>query len=202
MAGSDTSQASSNSGLTYVSEDTKLQEKIIKELQKIENDNVSSYQAIIQSNEMEKLSLEMLRLCNPVSIIIPRVILNDMTFDGISVKKGDLLSVTIGSSFRREDWFNEANKFDVNRHQVEEAQSKDELLRMKKQTNDMAIKFIPFSYGKRMCPGRIMGEIMIKVLIAELIKKFEITKPTGFEKKFSSDGVFTVEKCKLNLRLR
>ena len=62
--------------------------------------------------------------------------------------------------------------------------------------------FIPFSFGKRNCVGRSMGEIMVKILLSELIRRFEIKNTEGYQRMFTTRGILTVKECKLGMRIR
>jgi cytochrome P450 len=83
FAGSDTSQAGSSSGLTYIAEDQKLQQKLLEACKDGNSDQ------IIENQTMHKLTLEILRLCNPAPGLIPRVAMSNFEINGVKIKKGD-----------------------------------------------------------------------------------------------------------------
>ena len=68
FAGSDTSQAGSTSGLTFIAEDENLQQKVLEACKDGNSDQ------IIENQTMHKFTLEILRFCNPVPGLIPRVV--------------------------------------------------------------------------------------------------------------------------------
>jgi cytochrome P450 len=83
FAGSDTSQSGSSSGLTYIAEDQKLQQKVLEACKDGNSDH------IIENQTMHKMTLEILRLCNPAPVLIPRVAMDNFEINGVKIKKGD-----------------------------------------------------------------------------------------------------------------
>jgi cytochrome P450 len=83
VAGSDTSQAGSSSGLTYIAEDQNLQQKVFEACKD------GNSEQIIENQTTQKLTLEILRLCNPAPGLIPRVVMSNFEINGVKIKKGD-----------------------------------------------------------------------------------------------------------------
>jgi len=183
FAGSDTSQASSSSGLTFIAEDLGLQQKVFEAVKSGDSDQ------IIENETMQKLTLEILRLCNPANGLIPRVATSDFEINGVKVKKGDWVTVPIGAGWVKEGVYGkDYADFNIERHTLKSGQ--------------FGMDFIPFSFGKRNCVGRTMGEIMVKIVVGELIRRFEIRNTEGYERLFTTRGVTTVKKCVLGMKLR
>jgi cytochrome P450 len=183
FAGSDTSQAGSSSGLTYIAEDQNLQQKVLEACKDGNSDQ------IIENQTMHKLTLEILRLCNPASGLIPRVALSNFEINGVKIKKGDWMTVPIGASWAKPGVFGkDYAEFNIERHSSK--------------SGEFGMDFIPFSFGKRNCIGRSMGEIMVKILISELIRRFEIKNPEGYQRMFTTRGILTVKECILGMRMR
>jgi cytochrome P450 len=183
FAGSDTSQAGSTSGLTFIAEDQNLQQKVLEACKDGNSDQ------IIENQTMHKFTLEILRFCNPVPGLIPRVAIGNFEINGIKIKKGDWICGPIGASWAKPDVFGkDYADFNIERHTSK--------------SGEFGMDFIPFSYGKRNCIGRNMGEIMVKILTGELIRRFEIKNPAGYERMFTTRGVVTVKQCTLGMRIR
>jgi len=143
----------------------------------------------MQSPYLNSVTTEILRLCNPLPGIVPRVLVKDYEFNGVKAKKGDLLSISIQPNFMREEFFENPEEFKPSRHEDQ------------KTANNVNV-FTPFHSGKRGCIGKKLGEIMVKLVVTELVKRFEITKPEGFVRNLIIVPTLTVESCKLRVRLR
>jgi len=139
---------------------------------------------------MEKVSLEAVRLCHPQHVVFPRTIIKDCTINGINFKKRDLVTVAIGTNNRRPSWYPNPLKFDIERHNLDNS----ELLE-----ND----FIPYSYGNKSCVGNAFAKMLLKILIAEIIKIFDIKLPESYTRYIIFKNMSNqVESCKINLKLR
>ena len=143
----------------------------------------------MQSPYVNSVTTEILRICSPAPAIVPRMFVKDCEFNGVKAKKGDLVQVPIQSNFMREEFFENPEKFDPSRHEDQK-------------TANNVDAFTPFHSGKRGCIGKKLGEIMVKLVVAELIKRFEITKPEGYVRNLIIVPTITVESCKLKVRLR
>ena len=184
LVGSDTSQVSSNIGLTYISENEDLGEKLYEI---VKDDDLYK---ILTNDVVHRTLKETLRVGHFMSGSLNRLFIKDCVINGINIKKGDMVQVVHGANFRRESWFPNSEKFDIDRHLPENASKLDKG------------NFIPFSLGKRSCVGKHMGEIMVKLIFTVMLQKFEISKPEDFTRKFVKDIGFAVEKCLLELKLR
>lgn len=173
--------------LTYIAEDANLQSKILENLNKNNSDESTN---IFESEIMEKLTLESLRLCHPSHVVFPRTIIKDCTINGLQFKRNDLVTIVIGSNNRRPDWYPNPRKFDIERNDL----NKPSLL---------SGKFIPFSFGKKSCVGKILGEILIKIVLAETVKIYDVSLPEDFKRYIILKNASNqVESCKLSLKMR
>lgn len=141
------------------------------------------------SENLQKLTLEILRLCNPAQQLIPREVLQNCEVNGINLKKGDWLTIPIGANWANQRVYGkDFAEFNIDRHSLK--------------SNQFGLEFMPFSYGKRNCVGRVMGEIMLKLVMGELVRRCEIRNPEGYKRMFTTRGILTVTECVLHMRLR
>ena len=61
-----------------------------------------------------------------------------------------------------------------------------------KKLNFPRMNFIPFSYGKRMCVGQVLAEVMIKVIVVEFLKIYELKKLPNWKRKMGFTPLYTI----------
>lgn len=127
---------------------------------------------------------------NPAIAGLPRIVIKDFTANGVKIKKGDMLACIHAANYRRDSWFENPEKFDIDRHLPENSKKLEKGY------------FMPFSLGKRNCVGKNMGEIMVKLIFASMLQRLDIRKPVGFERKFVNHTGLGIEKCMLELNLK
>jgi cytochrome P450 len=110
---------------------------------------------------------ELLRMFPPAPMLIDREVVKDFKMDGVRVKKGDYLTnFLIGYD---EEFFQDSFKFNPKRFNTIKTLPRK--------------KLIPFSFGKRGCPGQVLAEIMVKVILIEFLKGFKIEAEEGWKMK-------------------
>jgi len=108
--------------------------------------------------------LETLRLCPAVPLGVPHKMLNDMEFHGYFLPKGATVWGNIYAIHHDPNvWGNDVEIFRPERFLNEEGK-----LLVK---NDA---FMPFSIGKRQCPGDMIAKNSILLLLASIFHKFSI----------------------------
>jgi cytochrome P450 len=100
---------------------------------------------------LESAIEEMLRYCGPVETTTTRFALEDMTYHGINIQRGDLVFVSLLSAAHDETRFPDADRFDIGRK---------------------SNKHLAFGYGIHFCLGaplaRLEGAIAFEVLLRRL----------------------------------
>lgn len=164
FAGADTSLLTTTSGLVSLVENPEKQEILAKSLQEFPNlgEEVSLNQ-IESIDYLQWTTKEILRINDPALIITPRLVTKDFEICGKKIYKGDRVTLAVGN-FGIYDNLEEINKFSPERFSVEE----------RKKIPKMG--YLPFSSGKRMCPGHQLGELFVKMIVGGLIKNFQIKK--------------------------
>ncbi|URD94234.1 cytochrome P450 [Musa troglodytarum] len=51
------------------------------------------------------------------------------------------------------------------------------------EANGQVFKFIPFGEGRRICPGKNLGLLMVELVLASLLYSFDWHLPTGMVKE-------------------
>jgi cytochrome P450 len=117
--------------------------------------------AFDNSEFLNMVTKESLRLFNPFIVASPRKLYKNIKLGEYNLKKGLNISCPILSIHRNEKFHKDCMEFKTDRHTPENARKQ---IRM---TN------VPFFTGKRNCIGQYMGEMMVKVMISSLVRHFE-----------------------------
>jgi len=89
LAGYVTSVDTMISGMTYIAERPDWVTKCVKE-------GLNNTEQILSNESLKNSIKEILRLCPPIPVMVPRIILKDCVVDGIPLKKGDYVSLPHG----------------------------------------------------------------------------------------------------------
>ena len=100
-----------------------------------------------------------------------RVALNDVSLGKFNVRKGDSVALLLTALLFDESVFPDFDNFKLDRFNKE---SEKELPRY---------QYIPFSVGKRVCLGRHLGELMVKLLVTQFVRSYDFTKPADIQYK-------------------
>ena len=99
----------------------------------------------------------------PVSEHI-RVCTRDCTVQGIKIKKGTFMQLSVYAAHYNEEFFPEPNVFNPER--------------FLKENEDQIIPYTwrPFGSGNRVCIGQRFAIMEIKIFVAKLLQKFKVVK--------------------------
>jgi len=89
LAGYVTSVDTMIGGMTYIAERPDWVTKCVKE-------GLNSPEQILSNESLKNSIKETLRLCPPIPLMIPRLIIKDCNIDGIPLKKGDYVTLPFG----------------------------------------------------------------------------------------------------------
>jgi cytochrome P450 family 4 len=99
-----------------------------------------------------------------------RTNVEDIELDGHEICEGSFLFVSIFSIQRNKDfWGEDAEKFDPDRFSPERT------------PKEGYPAFIPFSLGRRNCPGKQYSNLSMKIVLAKLVQNFELSTELKYE---------------------
>lgn len=189
FAGTDTSQNAAKMAICHMSDKDHLIQYLANVVDQVYDDEGMTNNTIIES--CEDLSIwtkECLRLHNPAPRTTGRKALRDVQIGSINVKRGDLVFILMTGLHNDTDYFKNPHEFDVGRFKKEKELPK--------------YQYLPFSVGKRVCLGRHLGELMIKLLVTQFIRTFEVRKPKDMEYYCFSQVTSTVENPTVEIKVR
>ncbi|MFZ5442074.1 MAG: cytochrome P450 [Myxococcota bacterium] len=109
---------------------------------------------------------ETLRLRGPVAMVARNVVADDEVM-GFQVKKGDVVMPFFHGLHRHPDFWDEPEKFDPTRFSPERSQKRNPW------------SYLPFSGGQRQCIGNTFSLVESVVLLAQLLRRFEVEVAPG-----------------------
>ena len=108
---------------------------------------------------MEMVIDETLRMYPPAARL-DRVASNDYEYEGIKIKKGQVIGVPIYAIHHDPTIYPNPEQFDPNRFSEENKKSRE------------SVAYLPFGAGPRNCIGMRFAVIEIKLLLASILSKY------------------------------
>lgn len=182
FAGTDTSIHASTNSICYMSDNKELQEYVLSICKEIYDDKGFTEHLIMESNyKMNLWFKEVMRISGSIQRSFPRVALSEVKFKDFTVKKGDIVTfLQAGLNFDKTIYEN-SEAFDKDRYAPE------------KEKSYPRYQCIPFSIGKRICIGKHLGEMMVKLQVTGFVRTFEFEKPSGHNYKDGCEITYFAE---------
>ncbi|KAJ8040041.1 Cytochrome P450 4V2 [Holothuria leucospilota] len=178
--GHDTVAASLTMALYLIGRHPKVQAKVQEELERVFGDDRERFVTSDNLQELEYLSCvmkESQRLLTPVPFV-GRDLAEDTRIGGIEIPKGTNILMSLIMLHRDPKQFPEPEKFDPDRFLPANSEGRHNFA------------YLPFSAGHRNCIGQKFAVMEQKVILATVLRKFEISSlQTLDELKLSSELV-------------
>lgn len=105
---------------------------------------------------------ETLRLKGPVAMTA-RTVVEDDEVAGVRVKKGEMVFPFFYGAHRHKDFWDEPQRFDPGRFDAERSKGRNPW------------SYVPFAAGQRQCIGMMFSLVETVVLLAQLLRRFELS---------------------------
>ncbi|KAI8163490.1 Cytochrome P450 monooxygenase BOA4 [Colletotrichum sp. SAR 10_70] len=127
--------------------------------------------------KMDSFIKEVQRFCSPDLTTFQRKATGPVTLsNGFHLPKGARIEVATGAINADAALYDNPSEFDglrfYKKRQTEEARSKYQVLSVSKE--DLA-----WGYGRAACPGRFLADMLIKMILVEILKRYDIKMPDG-----------------------
>uniref|UniRef100_T1JQT9 Cytochrome P450 n=1 Tax=Tetranychus urticae TaxID=32264 RepID=T1JQT9_TETUR len=173
FAGNETTGGTMAWTMFHLAANPDIQDKVYQELV----ENRFTAKEFIDYNEENLKSLkyldccvkESLRLCPPIHTITRRLDQDLITDDGQVIPKGSVLALCIYYIHRDPKYWPEPTKYNPERFLTENSFDRPSLA------------YIPFGFGQRQCLGQKLAMREIKVVIAEVIRRFRLENCQSFD---------------------
>ncbi|XP_030750790.1 cytochrome P450 4g1-like [Sitophilus oryzae] len=167
--GHDTTAAASSFVLCLLGVHKNIQKECIKELKEIYHDNWErpiTFADTLQMKYLERVIMETLRLYPPVPIIARKVHQDvKLVSADYTIPAGTSVVVSQYVTHRHPQFWKEPEVFNPDNFLPENC------------ANRHYYSYFPFSAGPRSCVGRKYAMLKLKVILASVLRKFEITSP-------------------------
>lgn len=170
FAAEDTSQNMSKLNLCYMAEKPHLR-KFLEDVAKDVFDSQGYTTAdIIDAHEpLEQYFKEAMRLESPSYTTFARQAQSDVVLKDIKIRKGDFITFTHTAANFNESLYDKPMEFRLDRFSKENMK------------NQHKFQYFPFGFGKRICLGRNLGALTVKVFLTLFCKDFDFKKPADVE---------------------
>ena len=169
LAGEDTTANTLAWVIDYLVDDSELQESVYQEIQThFPNDTEIAFDKLDKCTLINSIIHETMRL-KPVAPHLYIEPINDEVVEGHLFPAGSTIVVLLDAEGFDEELFPQPNKFDPLRWQKISEENK----------KLYASKLMQFGYGPRLCPGRQLSLVEMKLALIELCRKFEFKRTKG-----------------------
>ncbi|KAM0563067.1 hypothetical protein ACHAPJ_001912 [Fusarium lateritium] len=142
--------------------------------------------AINQMSRADSVSRESIRLCSFGGRAVMRKVLTDnfKTEDGYHIPKGSIISFMGRPAQTDEAVYEDALKYDPFRFSRarELAESRNEKAPAVSFVSTSP-EFLPFGHGKHACPGRFLIDFEMKMILAYMLRNYDVKFPDEYEGK-------------------
>lgn len=190
ITGVDTTQNSTKSLIKVASIQTDIGKRITEEeIPKIfkTDEDWLDYDNYEKSDFLNQVIDETLRLYCPAPATFPRQITKNFKLGSYNLRKGDIIYIPIIAIQSNESLFKDPSKFDTERFSSE---------------NKAGINrhsYLPFYSGRRACLGKYLAQLLLRMIILNLFKRFEIKSNGKKLKTFITFG-YGVKECSVMIR--
>ncbi|KAI8280981.1 Cytochrome P450 monooxygenase BOA4 [Colletotrichum sp. SAR 10_98] len=127
--------------------------------------------------KMDSFIKEVQRFCSPDLTTFQRKATGPVTLsNGFHLPKGARIEVATGAINADTALYDNPSEFDglrfYKKRQTEEARSKYQVLSVSKE-------YLAWGYGRAACPGRFLADMLIKMILVEVLKRYDIKMPDG-----------------------
>uniref|UniRef100_A0A6I8PNU2 Cytochrome P450 2K1 n=1 Tax=Xenopus tropicalis TaxID=8364 RepID=A0A6I8PNU2_XENTR len=157
-----------------------IQEKVHDEISRVIGSAHPTYSHRTQMPFTNAVIHEILRFADIVPLNVPHETTRDVHFKGYFIPKGTYIIPLLSSVLKDKTQFDAPEEFNPNHFLDSEGNF------LKKEA------FMPFSAGRRACPGEILARMELFIFFTSLLQKFSFRPPPGVTNiNLSSDVGFT-----------
>ncbi|KAL4308380.1 hypothetical protein GQ457_01G006960 [Hibiscus cannabinus] len=171
MAGTETSSTTAEWAMSEIVRSPRVLEKAQAEVRRVYDRIGDVNESYLDELKYLKLVIkETLRLHPPVSLLVPRENTERCEINGYEIPTKTKVIVNVWAIGRDSNSWNEAERFNPERFTDSSVDYKG-----------ANFEFIPFSAGRRMCPGISYGMAVVELALAKLLYHFDWKVPNGMK---------------------
>lgn len=165
QAGIDTTQSFGISMMQILAHNSEAQKHLqqnIDEMLKNKNGEDMRLDDYFNNETLDIYSKELMRLGSPNATLNIRLTKKDFKLCGLQIYKNTCILIPNQINMGSSRYYDDADQFDPNR------MSKQNMKTLKRAA------YLPFGFGRRICPGRVVGELIWKILLVKTLSKYNI----------------------------
>ncbi|XP_039000655.1 premnaspirodiene oxygenase-like [Hibiscus syriacus] len=171
MGGTETSSSTVEWAMSEMMKNPRTMEKAQAEVRRVYNRTGNVNESDLHELKYLKLVIkETLRLHPPVSLLIPRENTERCEINGYEIPAKTKVVVNVWAIGRDPNNWNEADKFKPER-----------FINSVVDYKGSNFEYIPFSAGRRICPGMSYGMAVVELSLAQLLYNFDWKLPNGMK---------------------
>nr|WCC58125.1 cytochrome P450 [Pharsalia antennata] len=168
LAGQDSVGGAVAFTLYYIAKHENVQKKIVEELDAVFENAKPSVVTLHSLKYLEQCIKESLRLAPSVPIV-SRILTEDIILDGCTVPAGTNIFISPFITHRLPHYYPDPLRFDPERFSQENVDKRH------------PFAYLPFSMGQRNCIGYKFALLEMKIVLAGILKRFQISLVPGHE---------------------
>ncbi|XP_046915997.2 cytochrome P450 315a1, mitochondrial [Dermatophagoides farinae] len=169
IAAADTTSHATQWALYLLSRHPNVQERLCDEIEQVTGGESINVKHLQNLSYVKGIIKESLRLY-PVAPFLTRYLSDDLILGGYHVPKGQLVVISLFTTGRKNEYFDEPEKFQPERWLRDRQNGRNRV------ANSHAC--LPFGLGVRSCIGRRVAEIQMQFFLSRLVQRFHI-RPTS-----------------------
>lgn len=176
FAGSDTSHEISSNSVYALSKNEEMKKAFINIVDSIgggkDKDlrNVS-LEELEATPEYDNFCAELMRVLAPFAVLSPRELTKDIKLGKYQFRKGDRINIPSSLIHTSTRYFPQGNNI------------KPDMLKEMKTTSGKRSPLLTFGFGKRICIGKELGEIIVKMMLAHFFRNFELSEDKSYKEE-------------------
>jgi cytochrome P450 len=187
MAGYDTTAFALTWTLYLTSQSAEWEARMLDEIEEVVGTGPIAAPHVERLTTVQQVLHESLRLF-PTAPVIVRDIVEDVSFEGISVPAGTIGIIPIYAIHRHRSYWDEPDRFDPGRFAPD------------KRAKHSRFQFMPFGAGPRICIGAAFAMIEATVMIATFVRAARFEVSPGFDPE-PSGRMFLMPKNGMPMRI-
>ncbi|CAG2109962.1 unnamed protein product [Medioppia subpectinata] len=172
IAAADTTSHATQWALYLLSRNPQCQRRMLDEVNSVTGGHIVEECHLPHLSYTKGVIKEALRLY-PVAPFLTRYLSHDMELSGYGIPSGKLIVMSLYTTGRKCEYFNDANQF------MPERWLRDKELANHQTINTHAC--LPFGLGVRSCIGRRVAEIQMQFLLSRIVQKFQLSAVSNKE---------------------
>ena len=195
FAGADTSMEVTTTSLFRMAKEPRIQDLFLEVVKRVEKEfhgeiTNMDYALIEKDEQLDDYIQEFLRIGAPVPLLSNRDFIKDTKIGKYQFRKGDRAFFLCSLNHTITRYFPHGDEF------------KPEELKKFRSKSGLKTAFIPFGQGRRICIGKALGEMLVKLVISITVRDFEVSPDPDYTEAKVFKLTYGLKEPSVLMRLR